>query len=99
VSGTILALLTGTIAYFIAGTALRPLHELAVGLTRIRKGNYGELILPAGPPEIRQSCEAANELARTLNQLSQDNRSLLRKMVSLQDDERRDLARWPRLEG
>jgi two-component system sensor histidine kinase UhpB len=93
VSGTILALLTGTIAYFIAGTALRPLQQLALGLTRMSKGNYGELILPAGPPEIRQSCEAANELARTLNQLSQDNRSLLRKMVSLQDDERRDLAR------
>ena len=37
--------------------------------------------------------EEANELARTLNRLSQDNRSLLRTIVSLQDDERRDMAR------
>jgi two-component system sensor histidine kinase UhpB len=59
----------------------------------MRKGDYGHLIPPAGPPEIRQSAQEANELARTLKQLSHDNRTLLRRMVSLQDDERRDLAR------
>jgi signal transduction histidine kinase len=47
----------------------------------------------AGPPEIRQSCEEANALATRLAQLSQDNRDLLHRLVSLQDDERRDLAR------
>jgi two-component system sensor histidine kinase UhpB len=47
----------------------------------------------SGPPEIRRSSEEANELVRTLAKLSQDNRSLLRKIVSLQDDERRDMAR------
>ena len=46
-----------------------------------------------GPPEIRKGAEEANELARTLGRLSQDNRSLLRKIVSLQDDERQDIAR------
>ena len=40
-----------------------------------------------------QKREEANELAQTLSRLSRDNRSLLRKIVSLQDDERRDLAR------
>ena len=56
-------------------------------------GNYQQLIIPSGPPEIRRSSEEANELARTLGRLSHDNRSLLRKIVSLQDDERRDMAR------
>ncbi len=88
-----LALLTGIIAYFIAGAALGPLGDLERGLTRMRKGDYDHLIAPAGPPEIRQSAQEANELARTLKQLSHDNRTLLRRMVSLQDDERRDLAR------
>jgi two-component system sensor histidine kinase UhpB len=88
-----LALLTGIIAYVTAGAALGPLHGLGEGLTRMRQGNYGELILPAGPPEIRRGAEEANALARTLKRLSRDNRSLLRKIVSLQDDERRDLAR------
>ncbi len=88
-----MALLTGIIAYLTAGAALRPLRDLGDGLTRMRQGDYGQLIPPAGPPEIRRSCEEANELAQTLSRLSRDNRSLLRKIVSLQDDERRDMAR------
>jgi two-component system sensor histidine kinase UhpB len=92
-SGFALMLLTGIISYFTVGAALGPLRDLGAGLTRMRNGNYGELIPDSGPPEVRKSCEEANELARTLSQLSQDNRILLRKIVSLQDDERRDLAR------
>ncbi|MBO4225881.1 histidine kinase [Bradyrhizobium neotropicale] len=88
-----LTLLTGTIAYFTSGAVLRPLQDLGEGLTRMRGGDYKQLIPPSGPPEIRRSAEEANELARTLCRLSQDNRSLLRRIVSLQDDERRDMAR------
>ncbi|WP_439358906.1 histidine kinase [Bradyrhizobium sp. DASA03007] len=88
-----LMVLTGTIAYVFAGSALRPLRNLGDGLTRIRRGDYATPIPVAGPPEIRQSCEEANSLAATLAQLSADNRNLLHRLVSLQDDERRDLAR------
>jgi len=89
----VLMVLTGLIAYFFAGAALRPLQNLGAGLTRIRRGDYATPIPVAGPPEIRQSCEEANALATTLAQLSRDNRDLLHRLVSLQDDERRDLAR------
>jgi signal transduction histidine kinase len=89
----VLMVLTGTIAYLFAGSALRPLQDLGAGLTRIRRGEYATPIPVAGPPEIRQSCAEANALAATLAQLSQDNRELLHRLVSLQDDERRDLAR------
>ena len=89
----VLMVLTGTIAYVFAGSALRPLQNLGEGLTRMRCGDYATPIPVAGPPEIRQSCEEANALAATLAQLSQDNRDLLHRLVSLQDDERRDLAR------
>jgi two-component system sensor histidine kinase UhpB len=92
-AGFALMLLAGIVAHFTVGAALGPLRDLGAGLTRMRNGNYGELISPTGPPEIRKSCEEANDLARTLSLLSQDNRLLLRKIVSLQDDERRDLAR------
>lgn len=84
---------TGIIAYVFAGSALRPLQNLGEGLTRMRRGDYAKPIPVGGPPEIRQSCEEANALAATLAQLSQDNRELLHRLVSLQDDERRDLAR------
>ena len=89
----LLMLLTGTIAYLFATSALGPLQNLGAGLTRIRRGDYTTPIPVAGPPEIRQACEEANALAMTLAQLSQDNRNLLHRLVSLQDDERRDLAR------
>lgn len=89
----VLMVLTGTIAYLFARSALRPLQNLGAGLTRIGRGDYATPIPVAGPPEIRQSCEEANALAATLARLSQDNRDLLHRLVSLQDDERRDLAR------
>jgi two-component system sensor histidine kinase UhpB len=88
-----LMLLTSIIAFFTAGALLRPLRGLGAGLTRIGNGEYGTMIPVAGPPEIRKSCEEANALAQTLGRLSRDNRELLRKLVSLQDDERRMLAR------
>ena len=92
-SGIVLMLLTSTIAYFTAGTVVNAVQNLGEGLTRMRMGEYERLIVASGPPEIRTSSEEANELARTLGRLSDDNRSLLRKIVSLQDDERRDMAR------
>lgn len=92
-SAITLMLLTGTIAHFTARSALQPLQDLGDGLTRMRAGDYEQPITPAGPPEIRKSAQEANELARTLNRLSEDNRRLLRQIVSLQDDERRDMAR------
>jgi two-component system, NarL family, sensor histidine kinase UhpB len=88
-----LTLLTGIIAHFTTGAVLHPLQELGEGLTRMRGGDYEQLIAVSGPPEIRRSAQEANELARTLGRLSQDNRALLRRIVSLQDDERRDMAR------
>jgi two-component system sensor histidine kinase UhpB len=92
-SAIALMLLTGAIAHFAARSVLAPLQNLGDGLTRMRSGDYEQPIASAGPPEIRKSAQEANELARTLNRLSQDNRSLLRRIVSLQDDERQDMAR------
>ena len=92
-SGSALMLLAALSAFLVTGTALRPLSELGAGLTRMRNGDYDTAIPMTGPPEIRKSCGEANQLAATLKRLSRDNRGLLRKLVSVQDDERRELAR------
>jgi two-component system sensor histidine kinase UhpB len=92
-SSSIPMLLAAFSAYLTAGSALRPLGNLGAGLTRIREGEYDTVIPLTGPPEIRKSCQEANDLATTLKRLSHDNRELLRRLVSLQDDERRELAR------
>jgi two-component system sensor histidine kinase UhpB len=88
-----LMLLTMAITFLTVDAALKPLHDLGQGLARLRDGHYADKIACSGPPEIRQSCDAANELAQTLTHLDRENRNLLRKMVSIQDDERRDIAR------
>lgn len=88
-----LMLLTGGLAYLTTGSTIISMNDLGDGLSRMRTGHYECPIAPSGPPEIRRGAEVANELALTLAQLSQDNRNLLRRMVSLQDDERQDLAR------
>jgi two-component system sensor histidine kinase UhpB len=92
-SGAALTLVTLAITYLTVDAALKPLRDLGDGLARLRDGHYSARIPCSGPPEIRTSCEAANELAATLTRLDRENRSLLRKMVSIQDEERRDIAR------
>jgi two-component system sensor histidine kinase UhpB len=92
-SGAALMLVTLAITYLTVDTALKPLRDLGSGLARLRDGHYAGRIPCSGPPEISESCEAANELATTLTRLDRENRSLLRKMVSIQDEERRDIAR------
>jgi signal transduction histidine kinase len=91
-SGSILLVLAALSAYVTTTMALRPLEQLGAGLARLQQGNYDSVIPLLGPPEIRKSCEEANQLARKLKRLAQDNRDLLRKIVSLQDNERRELA-------
>jgi two-component system, NarL family, sensor histidine kinase UhpB len=92
-SAAVLMVLTAGIASFIVGAVLHPLLDLGTGLTRMRDGRYDVAIPVTGAPEIRRSCKEANELASTLNRLSEDNQKLLHKLVSLQDRERQDLAR------
>ncbi len=93
ISGSMLMLLAAFSAWLTTGTSLRPLAQLGAGLTRMRNGDFETAIPIAGPPEVRKSCEEANQLAATLKRLSRDNRELLRKLVTLQDEERRELAR------
>jgi two-component system, NarL family, sensor histidine kinase UhpB len=91
-SGSALLVLAAISAYLTTTMALRPLEQLGAGLARMQQGDYDSAIPLLGPPEIRKSCEEANQLARKLKRLAQDNRSMLRKIVSVEDDERRELA-------
>jgi two-component system sensor histidine kinase UhpB len=88
-----LTLLAGAISYITIGTALKPLNHLADGLGRLSAGDFTQAIDCAGPPEIRQSCVSANVLAVTLARLNAENKSLLRRMLSLQDQERSEISR------
>jgi two-component system sensor histidine kinase UhpB len=92
-SGVGLAFLTILISFWTVGAALKPLSELGDGLASLQHGDYAASIDCSGPPEIRRSCLAVNDLANTLFNLNSENRDLLRRMVSVQDEERRDISR------
>ncbi len=92
-SSVVMALLAGLMSFVTIGAALRPLRDLAGGLARLRIGDFSKKVDCSGPPEIRESCLSVNELAVTLGRLNSENRSLLRRMVSIQDEERRDISR------
>ena len=83
-------LLTTAITNFTVGKAVRPLRDLGTAVARLRDGDYAHRVASDGSAEIRK---AVNELADTLTYFNRENRTLLRRMVSLQDDERRDIAR------
>jgi two-component system, NarL family, sensor histidine kinase UhpB len=92
-AGSLPMLVAALGVHLIAGRAILPMERLGAGLVRMREGGYDTVIPLVGPPEIRKFCQEANRLAATLKDLSSDNRELLRRLVSLQDDERQRIAR------
>ena len=92
-SAVVLALLTSMVVYFTVGMSLTPIYQLSEGLASLRDGHYETRIPPAGPPEFHLSVMSLNELADTLSQLHEQNRTLLRRIVSIQDEERNELSR------
>ena len=92
-SSIALASLAGLMSFVTIGAALRPLRDLSEGLARLRSGDFSKEVSCLGPPEIQESCLAVNDLAKTMSHLNSENRSLLRRMVSIQDEERRDISR------
>jgi len=92
-SAVVLAVISSLIAYFTVGATLKPLNGIARGLTQLRTGDYGVRLPCEGPPEIRKSCLELNDLASTLSELSSENTRLLRRLVVLEEQERRDLSR------
>jgi two-component system sensor histidine kinase UhpB len=81
------------LAVFLATTrALRPLRELAAAFSRLERGDFGT-IAPIRVPELRRIGFHFNSLVRSLQQVTTDNRYLMERLLSLQEAERKELAR------
>src|SRR6266851_2612850 len=93
ISAITLAIISSFISYFTVRATLRPLQGIETGLTELRAGNYDVRLPCEGPPEIRKSSQQLNDLASTLSELSSENARLLRHLVILEEQERRDLSR------
>jgi two-component system, NarL family, sensor histidine kinase UhpB len=73
--------------------ALAPLQSPVAAMKGIAAGDYDTRVTPGGPPEFAAIGTQLNDLVATLGQSLQDKQQLAEKIVSLQDAERKDVAR------
>jgi two-component system sensor histidine kinase UhpB len=72
---------------------LRPVATLAEGLKASGARRTFDARSADGSPEFVIIAERINALAATLQRLDEENRKLVRRMIHVQDEERKDIAR------
>ena len=91
--GSVIAIVLFLITTRVVGRALAPIQTLSEAMTRIESGGYDTRVTPDGPPELAAICDKLNHLAATLENAVDDKRRLAERVVSLQDVERKEIAR------
>jgi two-component system sensor histidine kinase UhpB len=81
------------ITMIIVGRAVAPIGALTDAMTAIERGDYGTRVKQEGPPELAAIGDKLNHLAGTLEESVEDKRRLAERVVSMQDVERKELAR------
>jgi len=77
----------------VVGRALAPLQSLAQTMTAFEGGHYDARATPGGAPELAAICGKLNHLAAALGEAVEEKRLLAERAVSLQDVERKEIAR------
>ncbi len=91
--GSGIALTLFLITSFVVGRALAPLAALSQAITKIEAGSYDTRVEVEGSPELAAICEKVNHLAAALGTAVGDKQRLAERVVSLQDVERKEIAR------
>jgi two-component system, NarL family, sensor histidine kinase UhpB len=91
--GTLIAIVLFLITSRVVGRALAPISTLSDAMTKIEAGIYETRVKPDGPPELTAICDKLNHLAMTLGNAVDDKRRLAERVVSVQDVERKEIAR------
>lgn len=85
--------LSALLSCLVVGKALRPLENLANACERIGAGDYHGSVPELGPPELLHLARGFNGMTGRLAQASAQNRRLNERLLTLQAEERADLAR------
>jgi two-component system sensor histidine kinase UhpB len=93
VVGSVVALALFFVMMTVVGRALAPLQSLAQTMGALEGGHYEARVVPGGAPELAAICTRLNHLAATLGEAVEDKRRLAERTVSLQDVERKEIAR------
>jgi len=89
-----LSCLAGAVlVWVVVGRALEPLSAVGHVLPRIGGGDYAARAPETGPPELEGLARGVNEMAERLAAMRTRNRALEDQILTLQDEERADIAR------
>jgi two-component system sensor histidine kinase UhpB len=81
------------ITMMVVSRALAPLQALSRAMTDIEAGFYDVRVEPGGAPELAAICSKLNRVTATLGHTMEEKRRLAERAVSLQDLERKEIAR------
>lgn len=79
--------------HVIAGRALKPVGAILQGLSAMEKGDYETRLPPFGVFEMDRLSQGINHLSASLHDSREENRSLMRHSLTIQEDERRSIAK------
>jgi two-component system sensor histidine kinase UhpB len=86
-------LVGSALVWLSVGRALRPLSSFSAAFLRIGSGDYGAKVREEGPLELVRLGRGVNQMAARLAAMQARNRGLEDQLLTLQDEERADLAR------
>ena len=89
----VFSLIGAAAIYALIGTALAPLSRLSDAFQRIGLGDYGVRASPRGVSELAHLTSGFNAMAVRLADIDRRNRSLEEQLLTLQDEERAEIAR------
>jgi two-component system sensor histidine kinase UhpB len=78
---------------WVVNRALAPIEVLKSAMTDLEAGHYQTRVTPSGSPELATICVKLNELAAVLDATVEGKRRLAERVITLQDAERREIAR------
>jgi two-component system sensor histidine kinase UhpB len=91
--GALAAALGFGLVYLALGRALAPLDRLNAGLAALGRRDYDARLVGEAAPEFAPLLQRFNALGDSLTQAERENRALRARLVSIQDDERKEIAR------
>ncbi|MEJ2621525.1 MAG: histidine kinase [Candidatus Thiodiazotropha sp.] len=78
---------------FTIRNSLRPVNKIITGLGVIQSGDYAARLPRFNLPELNRLSQQFNHMAQVLEAQQQENRRLNRRLISVQESERRHLSR------
>lgn len=91
--GAALAIAVVLLTSIMIAHLLKPIRKVGDALMVLDSGRYDVAVPEGGPPEIADICRKLNRLAATLESTVSENKRLAERIIRVQDEERKDLAR------